>query len=187
MVIRKQRPTPFGEPLWWGTWWMIVSGFPGFSTQAGVINRVWLTPLWFPRPVTISRLSIHITGSGAGSTNLRIGLYADNGGTPDGGALLEESADIAADVVGVKVFTLSTPRELGRGVSAWLALITEDAVVDFTRCTSNDILTEVGSEQIRSCSYSAAAFPALDDPCPTVTNRDEARILGHTRVDKWRG
>lgn len=165
--------------------WMTVFGLAPVTAQAGVIDRVHITPVYFPRNCLVSRMNLRIIGAGAGGTNLRIGIYADNGGTPEGGALLETSADIDATNAVVAVFTFATPRSFDRGISAWIALLTEDAVVDFLRANNSGLLTEEAGEVITGCRFQAAAFPALDDPCPAVTVDNAVRMNAMLRVDRW--
>lgn len=181
MVIRHHRKLPLGEPLWWGAQWMNLFGALNITTQAGTIDRVFLTPFYFPRAAVVSILVFRQQGGGGASTNFRLGFYADNGGTPAGGALLETSGDIDATGTGPGEFTLSTARRFERGIT-WAALITEDALIDFSRSNSTLFFTEIGNEDMRSCRYQAASPVEFDDPCPAVTGDGIARFHAWARL-----
>lgn len=171
-----------GNPVWWPG----LHGFYGLSsgTQAGTAGRVFLTPLWIPRSAIISRISINVSTAGGASTSLRLGLYNDNGGTPDGGALLEDSGNIAATSTGVKTFTLGSQRYLEAGLY-WLAYETEDGIIVVNRHNGTAFFTEIGDEKMQGCHYDrGGGFGALTDPCPSVTANNSANIAFRIRLER---
>jgi len=170
------------NPRWWPTYWGLMVG--GAVSKTGTAFRVFLSPIWIPRAMTVSRLSFNVITAGGGGTRFRFGLYADNGVTPAGGALLEDSGDLDATVTGVKTLTFATPRKLARGF-IWGFVETEDAVIAMTCSTSTNatLFTDIGSEKLIGCYYTLGAYGAPTNPCPAVTQAASGRVAMFLRVD----
>lgn len=170
------------NPKWWPNY-LALHGM-SFATQAGTAGRVFLTRLWLPRSMVISRITCTTTTSGGAGTFLRLGLYKDNGETPNGAVLLEDSGDIAADgAAGIRTFTLAKPRYLEAG-TFWIALETQDAIVVFRRYSAITEFLEVGSETVGGCRYDrGGGYGALTDPCPAVVADIATNFTSRVRVD----
>jgi hypothetical protein len=152
-------------------------------SQAGVAKRVWLHPVWFPRTATVSAMTMRIYTASSGA-NIRLVLYADNGGTPAGGAVLGESGNISITTGGIKLFTFAAPISI-TNTWAWVGLQTPDTTCAFSRGSDIAWWTEVGSEFLNGCSYDLADLGVFTDPCPAVTARPSARFNCWLRLDSW--
>lgn len=157
----------------------------GVSAQVGTANRVWLCPIYLPKAAVLSNLSTEIAIAGGVGTSLRLGLYADNGGTPVGAAVLVQSGNIAADSAVVKSFTF-TPITVPAGY-VWAALETADATIQFRRFSTIALWNEVGSEMTKGCFYDRGSFGDLTSPCPAVTSSLAASFAAALRVDAFVG
>lgn len=169
-------------PTWWASFWNRNLG--GSINRAGVANRVFLTPVELPHSAVASRVSLQITVAGGGGTNMRIGLYADNGRTPAGGALLADSGNMDATITGARSYTFPTALNLDKGF-VWIALETADTTVNFSGNTIAEAFADVGSEMLLGCRYDLGGFGALTDPCPAVTYVNIAKINAYLRIDSW--
>mgnify|MGYP001566861339 CR=1 FL=1 len=183
----------FAEPVALGNmrWWTSLAGILNFGTPgsiSSVAGRVYLTALWVPRHFTISRITVNVNSSAASGNSLRLGLYEDNGGTPAGARLLEDSGNIAADTTGVKVFILPSPRALRAGIY-WIALETEAAVTaHISRNGTLPVLSEVGSERMGGGFFDrAGGYGPFPSPCPTVESSSTLNFTTRVRVDRVAG
>lgn len=168
-----------GNRLWHPYFWTDIQG--ALDAITGFQNNVLLCPIYFPAAMTISQMTCNIIVAGAGGTFLRLGLYADNGGSPLGGALLFDSGNINAAVTGPVNAAFPVPLARPKGVSTWAAIITNSAL-QLAICQTRLGLVEVGAEMMNGCDY-AQAFGAFTNPCPAVAAEDEARMWGFVRVD----
>lgn len=71
-----------------------------------------LTPVYFPRPITIDQLGANITAAGDAGCVLRIGVFADAAGLP--GSVLAD-VTVPADAIANPMTTLGTPLKLAAG------------------------------------------------------------------------
>ncbi len=171
----------FGNPKWLPT--LYGNTGTGLVTQAGTAGRVFLTPFWLARAVIVSRIGCQVTTVGGVGTFLRLGLYRDVEGTPATGALIVDSGNIAADVLGIRTFTFTNPVFLEAGI-VWGALETQDAIVVFNRYSGQPGFAEVGSERLSGGRYDrGGGFGALTDPCPAVTSDAATNFLTRLRID----
>jgi hypothetical protein len=172
-----------GNPLWHPYFWTDIQG----RVEPDVLGVAWviLHPIYFAAPMTISIMTCQQTIAGGLNTSLRLGLYADNGGTPQGGALLADSGNIGANVVAVHNFTFPAPISVRKGVPVWAALEAENATMAFLLCQAErDGFIEIGAEMMGGCNYvRGGGFGALTDPCPVVAAQHNTRFYGFVRVD----
>lgn len=93
------------------------------GTIAGTALRVDYYPFVPARDIAISELAIEVTTVLAGSTGYA-GIYADNGGKPDGGALLAGGVtSLNCATTGVKTQAVSPAVTLTKGTTYWLAVL----------------------------------------------------------------
>ncbi len=171
----------FGNPRWLPT--LYGNTGTGLVTQVGAAARVFLTPFWLARSVLASRMACQVTTIGGVGTFLRLGLYKDVEGTPAAGALIVDSGNIAADVLGIRTSTFTTPIFIEAGI-VWAALETQDAIVVFNRYSGQPGFAEVGSERLSGGRYDrGGGFGALTDPCPAVTSDTATNFLTRLRID----
>jgi len=167
--------TRLGNANYLHSWW----GISTSSVNAGV-DRVCLTPLWIPRKLTVDAIISRITVASA-LMNFRQCIYADNGGTPQGGALLFDSGDILS-AANTAFRTAFAPIQLPRGL-VWVGIATQDGVITFIRALNVSTWMPAGSAQpmMDSCFYTMGGWGALTNPCPVVTQDSTARpsILLH--------
>jgi len=154
----------------------------GFGTTAmtGVALRVWLASVYVAENCKVDQISVNINTASAGM-RIRIGVYADNGGTPQGGALLVDSGDIDVSTTGTKTYAISPAVNLVKG-TVWVCVLTEDAVMAFNR--SAGTASYLGGV-MDGCYYTLDAWGALTDPCPAVTALATSRPVIVMRVSEW--
>lgn len=163
-------------PYWMKSFWGVrVAG------RAGTAKRVYIMPIHIPRDMTIDEIQIFLE-TGSSGKSCRIGLYKDNGGTPNGGALLYDSGNISVATAGALVVN-PTPIALTKGI-VWAAVASEDTVQAFSADTGTYMpLKSTGSHPMfGGCRYDLGTFGALTDPCPTVTQDLYGRILFFVHV-----
>jgi len=153
------------NPRWW---------FPRLAlvgrqsiTTASVAARAFMSAVWFPCTMYVASVTptFPITDP---TTNVRLGIYADNGNTPAGGSLVSQSDSIKLDVVN-PVFTLPTPIRFLPGISAWLVMMTDTTLTSFLRYKDDGYpLPELTGEALKGCFFNQkyGKFPAV---CPAVT------------------
>lgn len=180
MVGTFKFPIVFGNPKWKGSIFSERLGGPNFVPQVGVNGNVYLNAAYVERPMTFSRIDTAIQVLGGVGTHLRLGLYADNGGTPVGGALLFDSGDIAADSNAKKDTPISPGVAVPMGL-VWAALETNDATIKFAAHNNNSTWTDQGTEALNSCFFNQV-YGALPNPCPAVTINEFNRWIFYLRI-----
>jgi len=139
----------------------IFTEYLSFVGQA--INTVKLIPIHIPYTMTVDRIVVSVDNGSAG--NLRVGIYRDNGGAPDGGALVVESAAVAVGAVNLKQEVAIANTSLSLGLY-WLAINNDNG--GFQANTPGADQVSLGS--LFNRSY-ALAFGAFTNPCPvTIAN-----------------
>ncbi len=88
-------------------------------------NRIFATPFFVARDMTIDRLAIQITTAGAGGTVARLGIY-NNGTNLYPGTLLLDAGTVAVDAIAVVAATIS--QALTKGLY-WLVCVTDGTPV----------------------------------------------------------
>lgn len=141
----------------------------GFITP--VLNQLYVAPLIVPNAVTIDTLAVSLSTTGAGSA--RLGIYADNGGTPAGGALIVDggSASFAADPA-TKTISQALTKNL-----YWLAMLCTTAGGNARAWTVNTFLfgytgvTGTGPTGWSHYQAAGVAGGVLPSTCPAVTGQ----------------
>jgi hypothetical protein len=127
-----------------------------------VVGRVYLIPIQVRETVTIDRLGTYLP---VGAGNIRMGLYRDNGDTPVGGALIVETASVAA-VNGQKNELVIPDTQLLGGLY-WGSFQNDDALVQahlpYQSCRLGGAL---------HCLMYAQAYGAFTNPCPAAADWD---------------
>ncbi len=178
--MSQQAGTLFANPKWWPTHYGLQGN--GVTGQVGTAFQVNVTAFYLPRSVVASRLTLDITTVGGAGTKCRLGLYADNGVTPQGATLLFDSGDLAADSLGVQVASFPSPIPIPAGF-VWAALETADAIVNFRRYVGTPEFFDVGSEVLQGASYNRGSYGALTNPCPAVTIGVNSNFTTRLRID----
>jgi len=149
------------------------------STAATVANTLTLYPLIpLANAMTISALALYVT-TGVAATGARLGIYADNGGKPDGGALLCDSG--ALDTA-----TSSTAREgavsltLAKATRYWLAVLSDGAPtlrgIALGSTMPLPVSTDLSSTGVRNRRTASVTYGALPSTCPTTTKSTAAHV-----------
>ena len=155
-----------------------------FSASRGsVAKTVYLQPLYVPRGCTVNALHFRVLTGSAGQ-NMRAGIYADNGGTPVGGALLFDSGDVDVTAAAVYVCAIAPPRSLTRG-NYWVCVATQDTVMRFDGASLTTYFTGGAHPNFDGCKYVLGAWGALTNPCPAVTVDSTARPSITLHVVSW--
>ncbi len=178
-------PPPFQlqAPTIWSNWY---NRFFGDSIgQTFVGGRVLLVPFYLPQKALISEISTRISTIGGAGTNLRLGLYKDNGLSPFGGALIQDAGLIAADVLGARTIILQGNISLARGYF-WFAIETQDGTVALIRASANQFWSDHATENLVGCHFDrAGGFGVLPNICPAVSVNSTAQVRASVRVETW--
>ena len=170
-MVKRFRARPLGDSEFQVSFKEANFGQTPSTVQAGTADRVSIQPIYIPRKTTINAVGFRQGGAGAAATDFRLGIYADNGNTPVGGALLFDSGEVAADGAnGPKEKAISPAIEALPGY-VWAALLTEDTLFDFIRSGANSLIL---STEFQGVFYTLGAFGALTDPCPSITETTAA-------------
>lgn len=137
-------------------------GFEAYGSRAwSTANAVYLWPVVVPHRVTVERIFFVHVAVAAG--NWRAGIYADNGDTPVGGALLCES-----------------PSTLSNGTNRCQELTVPDTVLDpglywiaLAASTTTDTYFYILPQLTIGCTltghaYALGAWGPLTNPCPAT-------------------
>ncbi len=170
-----------GNPRWWTSLFSL-NGL-GISQQPGVAGRVFLTAIWIPRSMVLSRMTEETVVGGGAGTKFRVGLYQDNGQTPNGGALIVDSGAQDATAVNANTITFATTQYVQPGM-IWAALETGDALIQFRRYNGLPSLNDLSGEFLTGCSFDrAGGYGALPATCPAVSGNLNANWTVHVRID----
>jgi hypothetical protein len=182
-LVRRRSRMRLGFPAVLFPVW----GF-GITAQAGSVNRVHLHPIWIPCDCIVDQIGARCTTASAGN-NFRLGLYGQGTvpGSPTGARLLAQSGDIAA-AVGNLVFTLATPVRVPRGI-AWVALSTQDAVMNFGRggTTTTALFAGTLTANWDGCYYDLGGWGVLDNICPATPTSTTAKFGCFIHLLSWEG
>jgi hypothetical protein len=150
------------------------------SSQAGSVLRVWLTPVLVPENCKVDRISIYMSTASSGK-RIRLGVYADNNGSPYWSPLLVDSGDIDVSATGTKTYAISPAVALPKGI-VWVCVLTEDATMAYFR--SANAVSYLGWA-MDGCYYDLGAWGALTNPCPVITTSAASRPVIVMRVSEW--
>ena len=134
--------------------------------------RVFLVPINIPVSFTVDRL-LYLVNVQAG--NVRLGLYADNGDAPDGGALIVETASLAMGVGGNKDEKVVAATMCAAG-EYWLAIQGDNAGGSMWQ---GRITISCGGTLFTRQYDLAGGYGAFTNPCPvTAAYPSESPIMG---------
>lgn len=126
---------------------------------------------------TFDRIGCDVTTAGEASSVMRLGIYADNNGTP--GALILDAGTVTTATTGIKTITISQKLAPGR---YWLAALTQAAAT--TQPTCRSYLTRVSGAPVSTnyavgagWSNSAAGQGALPNPAAASAVADTVLIV----------
>lgn len=131
-------------------------------------GRVYISPLIIKFTCTISHVGwVNRVVSG----NVIVGLYADNGDTPVGGAVIDESVSgaIVAGVNEKKEVALPNTPQLTPGLY-WIASEFDDALDEIAR---HNLHQSLGGTLNLHRYNRGGGYGALTDPCPATTIESE--------------
>ncbi len=112
--------------------------------------------------ITIDALYYMVGVASAG--NVKMALYRDNGGIPDGGALIAQTASEAQPAADrIHIIPLTTAVQLISGLY-WIAIQGDDAAMSYRRIYAVDPVGVGWGRFDNATTY--ANFPA--DPCPAT-------------------
>jgi hypothetical protein len=127
-------------------------------------GRVYLLPYIVPFQHTVELIG-YVAGAVAG--NCIVGIYADDGDTPAGGALIVESASVAIPAVANHMKELAIADTQLAAALYWLAIEFDDDSSAF-----RDIPAQLVDGTLVAYYYDrAGGYGALTDPCPAVTEQ----------------
>lgn len=144
--------------------------------QNPVVAQVYIRPFQLEYPMTLDRIGMrHGTANG----NFRAAIYADNGDTPVGGALLVESASIAVawGVQEIPIGPISLPAGL-----YWRPVMYDDATDAVLRCSTTTLIDQFGTLGMHEYLRGGGVYGAFVDPCPATVIEDTHPFVGYLRV-----
>jgi hypothetical protein len=130
---------------------------------------------------TVDQIAAMIGVLSAGQ-NCRLGIYADNAGTPYGGALLYDSGNLSVAAIQAVYGTVSS-LNLKAG-TYWVAIQTSDATQAFFRDSTNFNFAGLANVMMGGCYFDSATF-GLATTCPAVTSLVSARPIIMLHVSAW--
>lgn len=131
------------------------------------IGRVYLVPIVVLQKINFDRLCYMCTTTNG---NVRMGIYRDGGNTPNGGALIVESASTAMGAILKPLELTVTEATISRGLY-WLGFESDVATAVLRRFDQN--YSQVGTLQTYYYDR-GGGYGAFTDPCPAVA------VLTHT-------
>jgi hypothetical protein len=124
------------------------------------MGAVYLKPIEIPRTMTVDRIIVLRAGNVNG--NIRVCIYEDNGETPAGGALIVESASVAAGAALSKQEVLIADTQLTAGLY-WVGLQWNAVPNSF----KNDWAFGEPWGSLGHVEY-AHVYGAFANPCPVI-------------------
>lgn len=134
-------------------------------------NRVHLAPIDIPFDCTIDRL-IFMSGF-TQNNNFNMGIYEDNGYTPQGGNLLICLGTTAYPAGASRKVETATNYMLNRGLY-WIGWIKDSTNADVW---TNGETTTITSGTLTDYYYDSSGTQ-FTDPCPTVTSQTLNPVMG---------
>lgn len=147
------------------------------STIATAADRFDFYPLIpLANDLTISALALYVT-TGVASAKSRLGIYADNGGKPDGGALICDSGELDCA-------TSATGREgavsvtLQKGKRYWLAVLSNSTQT--LRSMPTTVLPlgvgDLSGTAVRNMARATYTYGALPSTAPTTSRTNGTQV-----------
>jgi hypothetical protein len=132
-------------------------------------DRFYATPFYCPKAMTVDSISVNCTTLVAAG-HLRVGIYNDTNGEPDG-RLLDAGA---LDTSGTGVKTAATNQALLGGTLYWLVALSEKATHAFRAPALAGVLDVLGADATCPTThithfYASQAYGALPANFPAVT------------------
>lgn len=135
------------------------------TTIAPSVNTLRATPFVVSKVTTIEQMALNVTAAGA-SSNIRVGIYADNGNMYPG-ALVVDAGSVATATTGVKTYTTGLPVVLSPGLY-WLACVGNGTAPTIRAIAATGILPVLGLDSGLgtawgtgwSVAFTFAALPA---------------------------
>ena len=145
------------------------------STYAPTVGRVYLASIYIHAKVIISTISILLNAAYPG--NLRLGIYRDNNGEPDGGNIIYDSGDIAGGGATSIIHTTTTEITLQAG-RYWLAVEYDTATANLCIGNAYAFPFGVANSKYPGAIFNLGAYGALPAVCPVTaaTNGASQRI-----------
>ena len=171
MSSKTRASSPGGVTLYERHIWDLF-GFSNWLAMNTTHDDMYLSPIIIPYRLTIDRLGCVIN---AAAGNIRLGIYADNGDTPAGGALLAESAATLAVVRKNELaLTIGTLR-LNPGLH-WLAINQDNDAMN----PDGQVIDDMNQGGTLRSKFAVHVFGPLPNPCPAVA--DSLHIVKYVRV-----
>ena len=140
-----------------------------------VADTVYVEPFEVEHTCTIDTL-VYYRGAGAlaAAEEVIMGIYADSGDTPAGGALLASTPAtlVIAGTSEPQEIALITPVRLTPGLY-WIAWVFDTATANLTTRQTPDLWNSA-TATLRSYNYAAGAFTLLN-PCPAVNHDTQSK------------
>lgn len=137
-------------------------------------GRVYLIPVEVERKMTIDRICVPLSFPAAG--NIRVGVYADNGDTPVGAALIVESASVAKTQNRQEVVIADTTLEAGL---YWFGVQSDEGT---TVLISESDSFAIGGTLQGHFYDRVGGYGAFTTPCPGVGEFEKATVILSARI-----
>ncbi len=155
-----------------------IYGNESVGNSSPAAGDVYLRPFQIPFTMTLSAAMFWCQVSAPG--NVIQGIYADNGDTPQGGAVLAETLSTALVALRVNEVAYVAAARLTPGLY-WTALESDNVTNSLGRINPLTLLED--DAVLLHYSYSrVAGYGALTDPCPVVASYNAAPYMQQMRV-----
>ena len=175
ITVRAGMAYPY--PLTSGQYHINLQNVGTLGTVATAADRFDFYPLIpLANDLTLSALALYVT-TGVASAKSRLGIYADNGGKPDGGALICDSGELDCA-------TSSTGREgavsvtLQKGKRYWLAVLSNSTQT--LRSMPTTVLPlgvgDLSGTAVRNMARATYTYGALPSTAPTTSRTNGTQV-----------
>ena len=145
------------------------------ATQTLTANRLYATPFWVARAMTVDRIAIEVATAGAAGEAARLGIYKD-GTNLYPGDLVVDAGTVAVDSTGIKTVTIS--EALTKGLY-WVAVVSDGTpgIRAWPLCCPWLGLKATGFAYPQMGWYVAYTYAALPDPYTSGGSMEVTRAL----------
>lgn len=134
-------------------WYSVANTTVALTTTAPSVNNLRATPFVVPKTITIDQMAINCTAAGT-SSNIRVGIYFDNGNNYPGALLVDAGANSTA-TTGVKTYTTNLPVTLFPGLY-WMASVGDGTAPTLRAIASTGFIPILGIDSALGTAFGVA-------------------------------
>lgn len=152
------------------------------TTLAPTINNLRASPFVITKTTTIDQMAINVTAAGA-SSNIRVGIYADDGNMYPG-ALIVDAGSASTASTGVKTYSTNLPVTLNSGLY-WLASVGNGTAPTIRAIAATGVIPVLGLDSTLGTAWGTgwqvaftfAALPATFTASGTVQSGGQPGVF----------